>query len=57
LLEDQAGLQKLHNNLQQDYETLRREKEAQKETERILKTDLRKLQVKFDWSELSLDIS
>ena len=44
LLQDQAGLQKLHNNLQQDYEALTNEKEAQKETERVLKSDLRKLQ-------------
>ena len=45
LLQDQAGLQKLHNNLQQDYDSLFKEKEAQKETERTLKADLRKLQV------------
>merc|ERR1719510_2346775 len=44
LLQDQAGLQKLHNNLQQDYEALTNEKEAQKETERVLRSDLRKLQ-------------
>ena len=41
----QAGLQKLHNNLQQDYDSLFKEKEAQKETERTLKAELRKLQV------------
>ena len=46
LLKDQAGLQKLHDNLQQDYETLLKEKEAQKETERKLRGDLRKLQVR-----------
>ena len=45
LLQDQAGLQKLHNNLQQDYDALLKEKEVQKETERSLKSDLRKLQV------------
>ena len=46
LLQDQAGLQKLHDNLQQDYETLIKEKEVQKETERQLRSDLRKLQVR-----------
>ena len=56
MLEDQAGLQKLHDNLQQDYETLLREKDAQKETERILKTDLRKLQVNICLALLSLVI-
>ena len=45
LLQDQAGLQKLHNNLQHDYDSLFKEKEAQKETERTLRADLRKLQV------------
>lgn len=44
LLRDQAGLQKLHDNLQQDYDRLLKERDAQKDVERHLKTDLRKLQ-------------
>ena len=46
LLQDQAGLQKLHDNLQQEYETLLKDKEVQKETEKQLRSDLRKLQVR-----------
>ena len=45
LLQDQAGLQRLHDNLQQDYDKLMKEKEAQKDIERKLRSDLRKLQV------------
>jgi len=44
LLRDQAGLQKLHDQLQTDYDALLKEREAQKDVERLLKTDLRKLQ-------------
>ena len=44
LLRDQSVLQKLHDNLQQDYDVLLREKDGQKETERRLRADLRKLQ-------------
>ncbi len=42
-MRDQAGLQKLHDNLQQDYDVLIKEKESQKEVERKLRSDLRKL--------------
>ncbi len=45
LLRDQAGLQKLHDQLQSDYDALLKEKDAQKEVERQLRADLRKLQV------------
>ena len=45
LLRDQAGLQKLHDQLQTDYDALLKEREAQKDVERLLKADLRKLQV------------
>ena len=45
LLRDQAGLQKLHDQLQTDYDALLTEREAQKDVERMLKADLRKLQV------------
>ena len=45
LLRDQADLQKLHDHLLQDYESLKVEKEAQKDTEKQLKLDLRKYQV------------
>ena len=44
LLQDQDRLQKLHNNLQADYEKLLKEKEDQKAVEKSLRTDLRKLQ-------------
>ena len=44
LLKDQVGLQKLHDNLQQDYEKLMEEKESQKEIEKSLRNDLKKLQ-------------
>lgn len=44
LLRDQVGLQKLHDNLQQDYEKLQKEKDGQKDIERELRADLRKLQ-------------
>ena len=47
LLRDQAGLQKLHDNLQQDYEGLLKERDNQKEVERQLRADLRKLQVNY----------
>ena len=57
LLQDQAGLQKLHNNLQQDYDSLFKEKEALKETERTLKADLRKLQVCTKSNTISTDRS
>ncbi len=43
-MRDQAGLQKLHDNLQQDYETLLKERDAQKDVEKKLRVDLRKLQ-------------
>ena len=46
LLEDQSGLQKLHDNLQADYEALKQDKDAQREVEKQLRADLRKLQVK-----------
>jgi septation ring formation regulator EzrA len=45
LLRDQAGLQKLHDQLQTDYDAILKEKEAQKDVERQLRTDLRKMQV------------
>ena len=45
LLQDQNGLQKLHDNLQVEYEALKTEKDAQRETEKKLRGDLRKLQV------------
>merc|ERR1712223_465896 len=43
LLRDQVGLQKLHDNLQQDYENLVVEKDAQKEVEKQLRTEVKKL--------------
>jgi len=43
-LKDQSGLQKLHDNLQMDYEQLAVERDQLKEAERTLKSDLRKLQ-------------
>ena len=43
LLQDQSGLQKLHDNLQQDYENLVVEKDAQKEVEKQLRTEVKKL--------------
>ena len=49
LLRDQAGLQKLHDNLQSDYEALLKERDNQKEVERQLRADLRKLQVEQNY--------
>ena len=46
LLRDQAGLQKLHDNLQQDYDSLLKDKDSQKEVERQLRADLRKMEVR-----------
>ena len=46
LLQDQSGLQKLHDNLQAEYESLKKEKDVQRDVEKQLRADLRKLQVK-----------
>ena len=46
LLRDQAGLQKLHDQLQSEYEAVVKEKDAQKDVEKQLRSDLKKLQVK-----------
>jgi hypothetical protein len=46
LLRDQAGLQNLHDNLLQDYDKLLKDKETQKEIEKHLRDEIRKLQVK-----------
>lgn len=51
LLRDQAGLQKLHDQLQTDYDAILKEKEAQKDVERQLRTDLRKMQV--NWIQIN----
>ena len=45
LLRDQAGLQNLHDNLLQDYDKLMKDRETQKEVEKQLRDDIRKLQV------------
>ena len=45
LLRDQAGLQNLHDNLLQDYDKLLKDKETQKEIEKHLRDEIRKLQV------------
>ena len=47
----QAQLQNLHDNLQQDYDNMAKEKEAQKEVEKQLRTEVKKLKT----MSLSLD--
>jgi hypothetical protein len=47
LLRDQAGLQSLHDNLLQDYDNLLKDKDSQKEVEKQLRDEIRKLQVKL----------
>ena len=44
-------LQKLHDNLQQDYENMAKEKDAQKDVEKQLRTEVKKLKT----MSLSLD--
>jgi len=51
LLCDQAQLQNLHNNLQNDYDTMAKEKDAQKDVEKQLRTEVKKLKT----MSLSLD--
>ena len=47
----QAQLQNLHDNLQQDYDNMAKEKEAQKDVEKQLRTEVKKLKT----MSLSLD--
>jgi hypothetical protein len=42
----QAGLQNLHDNLLQDYDKILKDKDTQKEVEKQLRDEIRKLQVR-----------
>jgi len=57
LLRDQAGLQNLHDNLLQDYDKLMKDRETQKEVEKQLRDDIRKLQVRIVTFLISVNVN